>query len=245
MRLTAFLLSTLLAQSESGEVVADFKQRVVYVDNVKAASSSIRKFMALNNVSWVQPQCNAVHCTPCPTAACCTSSRMRSCSVAPTTDLIWFSVVRNPLEKFLSGVHEARHQSPHLRHLSADAILGQQLALPLGTFVNEHLQPNWYRLTVNASDGLPRLLNVTIKLEQYESDLKKAAAATGRTFFLDLAKFLDRSRVRTSAWVDRNDGMVPSLVQTLSPASTQLFMTSKLYGRDYDDYNYQRPPSTL
>lgn len=44
MRITAYLLYTLLAQSESGEVVADFKQRVVHVDNVKAASSSILRW---------------------------------------------------------------------------------------------------------------------------------------------------------------------------------------------------------
>ena len=69
-------------------------------------------------------------------------------------DLFVWSVARDPVEKFQSGVRQAwLFSHGKYSNLSADELMSKQLQMPLGQWVNEHLQPNTFRMTGQYSDG--------------------------------------------------------------------------------------------
>jgi hypothetical protein len=222
----------------NGEVIFDHYYKVVYLDNVKAASSKIRVWFASErHIEWNQWQCNNLSDGNHPCYACqehlmgkCCSWRQRSCMLSQMSDWVWFSVLREPLAKFDSGVHEAKLQDPKLHLLSGDELLDMQLSQT--GFVNEHFQPSWCRLKVRAANGMVKL-NCIAKLETIVEDIEAFLPtlknALHHKFFLSLAAEFDQGPVvRSSADVGGN-----STTNKLSPESRMKFLNSSLYGGEY------------
>ena len=94
------------------EVVIDHQARVVYVENHKAGSSSMRSYLGLyRNADFFDYYCNQINCVVLPKfpMGYCGRAIAASCLLPQnTTDYIWFSVVREPVAKFESRVHEIK-----------------------------------------------------------------------------------------------------------------------------------------
>jgi hypothetical protein len=251
-----------------GEVVVDYTAQVVYVDNVKAASSSVRAFMATRGAQWVTWQCNnaadgtvANACWPCGRDAGSTSSHRRAtkmgacchnrqlaCTLPQQPSWMWFSLVRDPMAKFVSGVHEAKVHDGSLMNQSADQILRTQLAMRPRTWVSEHLMPSWCRLRVRSATGFVAL-NLTAKLEHASADLLGGArrgSARQRAFFTELSAHLaDEAKFeRTSAQLDRvasQRGRPVYGQHALSPEAVAAFVAAPLFREDYLRYGYPFP----
>ena len=63
--------------------------------------------------------------------------------------------LRDPIAKLESGVRQIWERPGWNRFLSADELLRKQLALNVGKFVDEHFEPNAWRLS-GAARGRPR-----------------------------------------------------------------------------------------
>ena len=141
------------------DTVISLDNNFVYLDNVKSGSAVITARLKHSTYATVTNplgerfqkhkgrDCfSAIYGRS--TTQCILSSDLSS--------LFFFSVVRDPVEKFESGVRQAWSQSSHLRGLSADALLQKQLSGSSEDelsnersiiWINEHLQPSSWRLS--------------------------------------------------------------------------------------------------
>ena len=115
------------------DAIASQRHRFLYVDNVKAGSSSVRLALEKTfNVSW--------HWTDFEFHGNRTGIRdggphseprfsSQDFDLESIRKVFKFSIVRDPVAKFESGVHEARRQNSRLRNTSADEMLDLQLDL--------------------------------------------------------------------------------------------------------------------
>ena len=109
------------------DAVISPKYSFMFVDNVKAGSATVRKRLqaALKVSMAYTPQCAA----PYPKITSSTRTKTNCITTAEAENISRWSVVRNPVAKFESGVREAWHQNPGLARFSADEILALQLCL--------------------------------------------------------------------------------------------------------------------
>lgn len=139
----------------------------VYVDNVKAGSSTIRSWLHRIKggvVHWEGGKGWDAH------------GHLRRVNTGHHPALydippvVW-SIVRDPVAKFESGVLQAKVRNPRLQNMSMDEMLLEQISRPYGHWMNEHLEPSTWRLSGFTSTG--KLLNVTTigKLEHLHEDL--------------------------------------------------------------------------
>ena len=177
-------------------VISD-EHKIVYIDNVKAGSSTLRHAMTqVLHASWNHGDC----CAP---ALSEDKQKERGCHFGPSRsrtttrclnathdDYFHFSFVRHPVSKFESGVRQAWYQSqtepPSLANLTADELLDKQLddfehspdtnSRGSGPWINEHLQPNTYRLTgFTHEQTKPVRLDFVGLLEDFDAELGRAA----------------------------------------------------------------------
>jgi len=176
------------------DVVISEEHKLVYVDNVKAGSTTIRvALQQVLNASWNHHSCCSAQISEdeqtergCqvnhfPTEQFNGGSRTTTrCLNATHDDYFIFSFVRHPVSKFESGVRQAWSQNSGLSSLTADALLEKQL----GQFedgvstdwINEHFQPNTYRLTgFTHQQEEPVRLDYVGRLEVFDADLGHAA----------------------------------------------------------------------
>jgi len=125
-------------------------QHLLWLDNPKAGSTSTRSWLKEHGFGGWHPQSSNL-----------TQSFIDRAFV--------FSIVRDPVKKFESGVREAHAQDKRLRKYSADELLDFVLAKESGwkkslknltrehaaTWQNKHLQANAWRLSAH-SDCMPR-----------------------------------------------------------------------------------------
>ena len=104
------------------DVLASKRHRFFFVDNVKSGSSTIRK--SVNEIlgfSWNTRQpIGHRHAHDRYNSGNFLSSEVRH--------LFVFSIVRDPVAKFESGVRQAMAEDPSLRRYTADQILSSQIA---------------------------------------------------------------------------------------------------------------------
>ena len=177
-------------------VISD-EHKIVYIDNVKAGSSTLRHAMTqVLHASWNHGDC----CAPTLSED---KQKERGCHFGPSRsrtttrclnathdDYFHFSFVRHPVSKFESGVRQAWYQSqtepPSLANLTADELLDKQLddferSLDMnshgsGPWINEHFQPNAYRLTGFTHEQTePVRLDFVGLLEDFDAELGRAA----------------------------------------------------------------------
>ena len=139
----------------------------VYIDNAKAASSSIRQVLDRQlHVSWFSWRRHE------PKKGCLSGGRTtaRCLSSDEANAAFVFSVVRNPLQKLLSGIEQLKAESArqprsafYRKRISLQALLesGQP-------FVNEHLLTNTHRLAVTTHDGSALPLHAVVQMEHLD-----------------------------------------------------------------------------
>lgn len=135
--------------------------RFVYVDNVKAASTTIRALLedALN-ATWFNWASRRSHL----------DRRDSTRDVHPdvVASYFKFSVVRDPLAKFLSGVDQARWEAPRRFHnVSYDAVTAR---IDAYGGENEHLESNLWRISGPSAAGRPLALDFIGRVETFEDD---------------------------------------------------------------------------
>ena len=183
------------------DVVIDDEHKLVYVDNVKAASTTLRS--ALNNTFNATWECAADNWKKHASAQCCKGNFQRTTSVCLTQvhreQYYHFTTVRHPVKKFESGVVEAWYQHTQLRkemalqkeHPTADSMLDGQLAKfeeavrrgercddspgCVAIFLDEHLEPSPFRLSGHTSEGRPVKLDALVRTEHFSEDMDAAA----------------------------------------------------------------------
>ena len=87
-----------------------------------------------------------------------------------------WAVVRDPIQKLESGVRQIWERPGWNRFLSADELLRKQLALNVGKFVDEHFEPNAWRLSGRLKDGRALRLDYVVKLEELDAAWPELAA---------------------------------------------------------------------
>ena len=201
------------------DIVISDKYKIVYLDNVKAGSSTMRS--ALQNYLHTKWDCShwrshpeeirnksgPTCCTPADHGNDLKPSRFERTTSGCISDLhkdyLFIATVRHPVRKFESGVREAwaqtRRKPPEeqlrLLYPSADQMLAAQLnkwdtkgpywrggnglkctsVQCHNLFLNEHLQPSWFRFSGLTSNGQPPRLDVVLRLEHLVDDFKRAA----------------------------------------------------------------------
>ena len=161
----------------------------------------------------------------------CCSTGDRACSRLSTRclrradaqRLLLFSFVRDPVAKFESGLRQFYHDDPGAERLGADAILRKQLAAD--HWLNEHLQPSWWRLCGADADGQFLPLDYVGRLESFEEDwnrivkLMPGADAKLRSHYTRPLSAANRRTVGNTS--------------VLSDEGRRLFCRSGLYGEEY------------
>lgn len=220
------------------DVIISDVYRVVYVDNVKAASTTIREILAEQlSASWA--------CEGSLLASGCCHFRLprttTKCLNTASMKYLAFSFVRDPVAKFESGVREARAQYPAWVNKSADEVLRLQLDAPEDVWLNEHLQSSAWRLSGTTDTQRPVSLGFVGRLESFGAGLRKLAEIQHVMARLaGIPKLPDLSPFSESKKTNHRPAVVgdPSL---LSPAAICAFCMSYRYRRDYLWFNYSFP----
>ena len=110
----------------------------------------------------------AVRSRPRSTTACVTEAQANA-------TLRW-AVVRDPVAKLESGVRQIWERPGWNRFLVPDELLRKQLALNVGKFVDEHFEPNAWRLSGRLKDGRALRLDYVVKLEELDAAWPELAA---------------------------------------------------------------------
>lgn len=203
----------------------------MYVDNVKAGSTYVRSMLwkALNETWWMQRGV---------TSHSCIKSAHRGWRLRMTTgcfnhsdEFVW-SIVRDPVAKFESGVREARVQDRHLEGLTADQILDMQLSQE--KWLNEHLQPSTYRLGAFSSDGRPVRYSYVGALETLRSDWPAIVANFEGVTRSQITTLLDHDYERQRASSATNGSK-------LSADGIRRMCASQIYGSEWRCFGYDLP----
>ena len=159
-----------------------------------------------------------------------------------------FSMARDPVEKFESGVRQTWFQNPALANLTADELLDKQLAMPFGSFLNEHLHPTTYQLSgwsKRAAAGGWRAsgwsargigamaLDFVGALETFNTDWKDVVGKISR-----ISKVQRKRLLETKIGNSRHDVEGRS---RLSEAAVQRMCTSEMYGDEWRCLGYASP----
>jgi hypothetical protein len=257
------------------DVVIDDVHKLIYVDNVKAGSSTMRIAMkTLLNATW---SCDDSAWKRYASQDCCTwpasGSNIRTttkCLTAAHDDYTVFSTVRHPVAKFESGVREAWgdntpwRDSPKARHGSklkrrfptADKMLDAQLE-------------RWDKLPANTNCTTtacsPLFLNTHLEPNLFRlSGFTSAGASIRIDFVLRLEHMVDdlkqhaREHVAlrplvAAMQIKQRASAPPDSTSQLSPAGVAKFCASSLYSRQgflssmspYSCDDPQRSRSTL
>ena len=139
---------------------------MLFVDNVKAGSATVRKRLKeVWGITWETWESDMkdrrARCGRGRTTTACVTEAQANAT------LRW-AVVRDPVAKLESGVRQIWERPGWNRFLSADELLRKQLALNVGKFVDEHFEPNAWRLSGRLKDGRALRLDYVLKLEELD-----------------------------------------------------------------------------
>jgi len=217
-------------QLHSTDSVGSQEHRFLFVDNVKAASTSIRTILHNDlQVGW-GGHCGHWYPSTLPhtdTSGKCQRLSTADISPAALRDVFKFTIVRDPIAKFESGVRQAWLEDPSLRILSADEILDAQLARPLGSWVNEHLQPSSWRLS-GYNDGQPVHLDFIGSTETLDEDWP---AITN----------LMQNTTKDISSLGTDNSHSHAATSKLSALGIKRMCASELYGSEWSCFGYQTP----
>ena len=233
------------------DVAISEKYQFVYLDNVKAASTLIRQVLQNIGVSFnCGPQYQTTGCchTCTVTSAPCSWNPSRTttmCLADKHRNYFVFTFVRDPIDKFESGVRQARFQGGEiyqLNDLSSEELLQRQVELYSNSsnWINEHLQPNSYRVFGTIRNGSVVKPHFIGRIEHMGQDWKQliqqarkkhpAAASAFQTAYSKIAGH----KARVSIADAKEKTKLPEAVLH------RWFCPSSLYGKDYDIFNYTR-----
>jgi hypothetical protein len=224
------------------DVVISDHHRLVYVENVKAGSTTIRNLLKrVLGADWR-------NCGICPSWDTCRGRTNTQCLTPNHESYFVFSFVRHPVRKFESGVRQAWHAVQSLTNLSADEMLQQQLKADLqvpqehgkGAWMNVHLQSNTFKLTGFTSLEKPVRLDFVGQLERLEDDLSAAADLYDSQMAADTpcARLNATARCGLRLLLDaylQSGGQIANVREAvpgslLSPEGVQTLCTSDVYG---------------
>jgi hypothetical protein len=227
----------------SEDAVASKLHNFMFVDNVKAGSSSIRALLknALH-ASWYSNDFggNRTH-----------SGRANRFSTADYPEqamLFKFSLVRDPVAKFESGVRQAWAQDPgNWEGMSADEVLDKVIRnykewasnkkgnrSSAFNFGNEHLQPSSYRLFTFDGNSHPSLIHVDYigQLEQFEPHWPTIVGSFKNVTEEAKAKLLNHMHANSRPRTEKSK---------LSEAGIKRLCASELYKFEWSCFSYPLP----
>jgi hypothetical protein len=233
------------------DLVIDNEHAFLFIDNVKAASSTVRAILSQFGADWCMdrlPKMAGVYyqgcgshlgcsddCCPRFTSSCLSSRWLEGKYV--------FGFVRDPVEKFESGVRQAKFQDADaFANLTADDILDKQLAIAQDgsstPWLNEHLQPSTFRFNVLTRDGGMFPLGFIGATETFAADWPRVLAE------------LQRRGVRVSAEMQKLASVEANQreedpMSKLSDQSVKKLCASALYQHEWECFGYQKPAACL
>lgn len=234
------------------DAVGTTARGIVFVENVKAGSSSIRRKLGMLSAGVYTEE------IPVKNKDARYQCDRMSTGVWDAQDiydlgLSVFSWVRDPVEKFESGVRQAWYHDPdNMLKYSADDMLDLILNAPLEKtntppekhcgepfnqeygWLNEHLQPSSWRLTGETNDRQHLNFDFIGKLETFDRDwnemLKRINLEPSENYMVPIL---------TDMWTKNKKEPVDR--SRLSPDSIRKMCNSQRYGREWDCFDYDLP----
>ena len=217
------------------------KDKMLFVDNVKAGSATVRKRLKEAwDITWETWESDMkdrrARCGRGRTTTACVTEAQANAT------LRW-AVVRDPVAKLESGVRQIWERPGWNRFLSADELLRKQLALNVGKFVDEHFEPNAWRLSGRLKDGRALRLDYVVKLEELDAAWPELAALLVRgargsrqkTLATFAAPFADRRNHHDA--INRKTHKS----SRLSPAMVERLCDSPHFADEWACFDYPRP----
>ena len=229
------------AQGHRTDAVVTLKDKMLFVDNVKAGSATVRtRLKEVWGITWETWESDMkdrrARCGRGRTTTACVTEAQANAT------LRW-AVVRDPVAKLESGVRQIWERPGWNRFLSADELLRKQLALNVGKFVDEHFEPNAWRLSGRLKDGRALRLDYVVKLEELDAAWPELAAL--------LVRGARGSRQKTLAtfaapFADRRNHHPTTNRKThkssrLSPAMVARLCDSPHFADEWACFDYPRP----
>ena len=223
------------------DAVVTLKDKMLFVDNVKAGSATVRKRLKeVWGITWEtwerdmkdrRTRCGRGRTT----TACVTEAQAN-------TTLRW-AVVRDPIQKLESGVRQVWERPGRNRLMSGDELVRKQLALDEGKFVDEHFEPNARRLSGRLADGRALRLDYVVKLEELDEAWPALAALLMRGARGSRQKSL---ATLAAPFADRRNHHPEINGRThkssrLSPAMVERMCDSPHFADEWACFDYSRP----
>ena len=211
-------------ESHATDVVHSDEFGILFVDNVKAGSTMMRqKFQKILGISWYTGRTRTDR------------TRTDEISEESLADLFVFSIVRDPVEKFQSGVRQAWFQDEKLANFSADELLDKQLSSK--RWINEHLQPSTWRLTGHLKKGDGNISTIPTydfiaALEYIDRDLAITAANIHG---------MDSAQIRAFVAIQVYNAREPTNKSTLSDDGIRKMCQSPQYKDEWTCLGYDLP----
>ena len=229
------------ARGHRTDAVVTLKDKMLFVDNVKAGSATVRtRLKEVWGITWETWESDMkdrrARCGRGRTTTACVTEAQANAT------LRW-AVVRDPVAKLESGVRQIWERPGWNRFLSADELLRKQLALNVGKFVDEHFEPNAWRLSGRLKDGRALRLDYVVKLEELDAAWPELAAL--------LVRGARGSRQKTlvefaAPFADRRNHHPTTIRKThkssrLSPAMVARLCASPHFADEWACFDYPRP----
>jgi len=226
--------------------------KILFVDNVKAASSTVRYALSKVDLNWCSElairnsnnstrvlDLSAIGDQSCLSCLSCPHSCQRLTTAclqkgALLNDFFKFSFVRDPVAKFESGVRQAWFQDEKLKPFTADELLDLQLSKQ--NFINEHLEPSSFRFNNVVGKQGETLLDFDFigATETFEKDFTEVARR------LETHHGVKEGMLEMAATTNQNVRK-HDVRSKLSPAAVRKMCASALYGREWECFGYKKP----
>jgi len=221
------------------DAVASKLHKFMFIDNVKAGSTSIRSLLSGSlQRSWTNTDFEG-----------CTRQgywgRYSTGDFAEQAELFKFASVRDPVAKFESGVREAKAQQPgKFQGMTADEMLDWQIEAwrdaqeagdnAMGPWINEHLQPSTFRLFAFGSGENPSLvqLDFIAKIEHMEDDWPA---------IVESMENIDEATKSTLLQIKHANSRPHDAASKLSPAGIKKMCESEVYKFEWTCFDYTLP----
>lgn len=243
----ADLRNTYWAGTHTVDIVMSHKYKFLYVDVVKAASSTIRGLLFdVLNVAWGY---NVNGSRVCPEGKWRIDAVPRRCryklsqlhsNVINQMGYFVFTFVREPIAKYVSGHKEAIKQSSRKHNTSNINELLDMMTQPGANkkkypFTNEHFEPSSYRLSPLTNDRQPLHYDFVGKVENWKQDWAYVVSR-----FHEITS-IQRKKLMEGTTTLLNVGNATHKHLTLSNASIVKFCNSDAFGNEFDLFCYPKP----
>lgn len=221
------------------DAVISKKLGMIFVDNVKSGSQTVRnRIKDATGAYWqhweIEEHKGCGGCCHRTGTACVTESESRK--------LFRWSIVRDPVKKFESGVRQIWSRGGENADLSADELLTKQLRMPLGKWIDEHAASNTWRLTgrTRGANANALALSFVGKLERLYTDWPAVVGEIVRrskrsTFRKALLKPLPHTHALSH--MNKRTGKT----SLLSFGAIRRMCASAHYGDEWSAFDYPKP----